>query len=121
MGNSWRVWLVMVRTNSPSPCLTVKPEAAVLRVQRRFPGSTVLCVACGPSLTREDVEACRGRLPVLVVNDAYQLAPWADALYAADDHWWHAHRGAPSFQGEKYSIELRIDLDRIKHLQRTYP
>ena len=47
-----------------------------------------VCVAGGPSLTREDVEYCRGKAAVIVVNDGYRMAPWADYLYAADHRWW---------------------------------
>jgi hypothetical protein len=36
---------------------------------------------------------------VIVVNDNYKLAPWADVLYAADPEWWDLHQGAASFNG----------------------
>jgi hypothetical protein len=62
-------------------------------------------VASGPSLTKADVDYCRGKAPVIVVNDGYRLAPWADALYASDCSWWLQHRGVPDFSGEKWSIE----------------
>lgn len=58
-------------------------------------------MAGGPSLTAEDVSYCRGRAAVVVVNDGYRLAPWADVLYAADEGWWEHHRGCPDFQGLK--------------------
>lgn len=65
------------------------------------------CIASGPSLTPEDVEAVRGKVRVLAINDSYRLAPWADALYAADLKWWHVHyeRARPDFEGRMYSIE----------------
>lgn len=46
-------------------------------------------IACGPSLTAEDVNACKGAT-VYAVNDAYRLAPWADHLFACDYSWWQA-------------------------------
>lgn len=53
----------------------------------------------------EDVNLCRDRCDaVIVVNDAYRLAPWADALVAADASWWHAHDGVNGFTGEKWSV-----------------
>jgi hypothetical protein len=58
-------------------------------------------IASGPSLTAEDVNYCRGRASVIVVNDNYRLAPWADLLYAADEQWWKAHEGATSFAGAR--------------------
>jgi hypothetical protein len=36
---------------------------------------------------------------VIVVNDNYKLAPWADVLYAADPDWWDLHQGVHSFKG----------------------
>lgn len=54
-------------------------------------------LAGGPSLTREQVEQVRlareeDLARVVVVNDSYLLAPWADLHYAADAKWhrWHA-------------------------------
>ena len=65
----------------------------------RLRGRPCVVVASGPSLTAEDVDYCRERAAVNVVNDNYKLAPWADVLYAADPEWWDLHQGAPSFQG----------------------
>jgi len=69
------------------------------------PGGTVVCLGGGPSLTREDVEACRGKATVLAINDAYRLAPWADVLYGADSKWWGWHKGVSSFAGLKFSLQ----------------
>lgn len=49
---------------------------------------TWVVIGGGPSLTTEDVDFCRGKATVLVINDGYRMAPWADALYAADHRWW---------------------------------
>lgn len=62
-------------------------------------------MATGPSLVAEDVDWCRGKAPVIAVNDAYRLAPWADVLYACDARWWEAHGGVMDFQGDKYGLE----------------
>lgn len=77
----------------------------MVAVPRSWPGETVVCVATGPSLTQGDVDFCRGKARVIVINDAYQLAPWADALYACDARWWGWHGGVPSFTGAKWSLE----------------
>lgn len=66
--------------------------------------TTFVLIGGGPSLTREDVEAVRGRAFVIAINDAYKLAPWADVLYAADSCWIEWHEGVLSFKGEKYTI-----------------
>lgn len=66
-------------------------------VPEEWPGATAVCIAGGPSLTAEQVQACRdrvdahGRVRVIAINDAYRLAPWADVLYFCDDKWWTWH------------------------------
>lgn len=78
-----------------------------MSVPHQWPGETVVCIASGPSLTDADVNLCRGRARVIVVNDNYLKAPWADLLYACDFRWWDAHKGVPGFAGEKWSIDRR--------------
>ncbi len=70
----------------------------------RWSGETVVCIATGPSLTVEDVNACRGRSRVIAINDAHRLAPWADVLYSSDRRWWEFYKGVPGFAGMKYGI-----------------
>jgi len=74
-------------------------------VPRDWPGETCVVLATGPSLTPDDVDFCRGKARVIAVNNAYTLAPWADALYACDAKWWHWHQGVPSFTGPKWSLD----------------
>jgi len=59
-------------------------------------------IACGPSLTQDQVDAVRGKAKVYVINNAYTLAPWADVLYACDDSWWRHYK--PEFAGEKWTL-----------------
>jgi hypothetical protein len=73
-------------------------------VPKLCPGGTVVCIGGGPSLTRDDVDYCRGKAFVIAINDAYKLAPWADALYACDGLWWRWHKGVPSFDGPKFAL-----------------
>lgn len=77
-------------------------------VERRWPDATIACVASGPSLTQVDVDLLRGQVPVITVNDAVRLAPWADVAYATDHRWWQHHRGLPTFQGLKYSMGTSV-------------
>jgi hypothetical protein len=79
----------------------------VAPVPRLWPGSTVVCLGTGPSLTTEDVEAVRGRAKVIAINNAHVLAPWADVLYACDYKWWSWHKGVPGFTGPKYALDPR--------------
>lgn len=41
----------------------------------------------------------------IAVNTAYQLAPWADLLYAADGVWWRHHAGAAGFAGQRVTVD----------------
>lgn len=88
----------MVAPRRPTP-------VAYARVPALCPGGTVVCLACGPSLVPADVDACRGKATVIAVNDAWRLAPWADALIASDAAWWRVHQGVPAFPGLKFCLE----------------
>lgn len=59
-------------------------------------------IASGSSLKKEDVDYCKGKATVYVVNNCYQLAPWADVLYACDEEWWDYYK--PEFNGQKWTI-----------------
>jgi hypothetical protein len=72
---------------------------------------TIVCVASGPSLTPEDVNYCRGKAEVIVVNDNWRLAPWADYLYATDYQWWKHY--LPEVR-EKFSGKL-LTVDEAAH------
>jgi len=80
------------------------------RAVPRWSGQTVICIASGPSLTAADVEAVRGRGRVIVVNASFRLAPWADALYAADETFWQHYLpeiNATPFSGERWTCSSR--------------
>jgi hypothetical protein len=87
-------------------------------VPRLWPGSTIVCLASGPSLTREDVAYVRGKARTIVVNTTYQLAPWADVLYACDARWWRWHKGAPDFPGLKFTLTSPVwpDVHLLKNM-----
>lgn len=70
-------------------------------------GQAAAIVASGASATVESVAQLRGRVRVIVVNTSYQLAPWADVLYACDLKWWDWHKGAPEFAGLKVCHEIK--------------
>lgn len=76
-------------------------------VTRAWEGETVVCIASGPSLTAEQVELARGRAKVIVVNDNYLIAPWADLLYFADLKWydWHLQGLPKSWPWASFSAE----------------
>lgn len=63
---------------------------------------TAVAIASGASLTKDDVDYCKGKsAKVCVINDNYRLAPWADLLYACDREWWDYHK--PEFSGQKWT------------------
>lgn len=69
------------------------PVDRFARIEPVWNGKTVVCIGGGPSLTLEQlqvVERARAanRCRVVVVNDGYLIAPYADILYAADHRWW---------------------------------
>jgi hypothetical protein len=80
-------------------------EPIVASVPRLWPGSTVVCLGSGPSLTTEDVEFCRGRARVIAVKDTVRLAPWADVLYSGEIKWWKHYGPSLAFDGLRYGIE----------------
>lgn len=102
---------------------TLKSGKAVVRGTRlvwdklHWPKATVVCIASGPSLTKEDcalVQEWRAKSDdrkVIVVNTSYKLAPWADLLYAADKEWWenYSARLLREFRGERWTNVTRGD------------
>lgn len=84
---------------------------SVASVPRLWPWSTIVCLGGGPSLTPEDVDACRGRARVIAIKDAIRLAPWADVLYGAGAEngggkWWpHYGPSLKDFEGLRYTLD----------------
>jgi hypothetical protein len=78
-------------------------------IPRDWVGCPAVVIASGPSLCQEDVDYCRGKAKLVVVNDCWRLAPWADALYAADLLWWDHYSGVPDFTGEKWTNSVSAD------------
>ena len=80
-------------------------------------------VASGPSLTPEQVNYCRGKAKIIVINDNYKLAPWAEYLYACDDQWWSWHeddKDLLAFQGVKYTQDKGWTADKLAHFKNKH-
>jgi hypothetical protein len=82
------------------------------RVTRAWAGKKVVCIGGGPSLTQQQLELIRraraaDTVRVIVINDQYLVAPWADLIYFADMRWhgWHAAGEAKSWPWAKFSAE----------------
>ena len=65
--------------------------------------------ASGGSLTQEDIDYIKGKGTVIVINNTFQLAPWANMLYACDAAWWKAYPEAMEFKGRKASVTFKSD------------
>jgi hypothetical protein len=94
-----------------------KRQDGFSEVVRAWEGETVCCIASGPFLTADQCDAIPESWPVIAVNDAYKLAPWADVLYFANllpGEWldWHKDREEfKSFLGVRVGIEQHAKCD----------
>jgi hypothetical protein len=64
---------------------------------------TCVILASGPSLSTEQVARVRASgTRVIAVNNSWELAPWADVLYACDYLWFRENidRAAKGFMGD---------------------
>lgn len=89
-------------------------------VPKMWEGETVAILASGPSMSQEIADGvARRALRTIAINTTFQLAPWADILYAADGQWWDRHwKHAKGFKGLKVTIEpnaLRPELLTLKN------
>lgn len=75
-------------------------------------GEIAVLVGAGPSAKDAPIDLARGRARVIAINNSWQLAPWADALYACDWNWWNHANGCPEFRGLKMTIDRRTCQDR---------
>lgn len=66
-----------------------------------------IIVASGPSAEDIDLHQAIGKGRFVAVNNSWQLAPWADFLFACDYKWWDGANGCPSFQGWKVTTDRR--------------
>lgn len=78
------------------------------------PSDVWAILAPGPSLTAQQCERVR-HLNTIAVNNAYQLAPWAEHLVANDRSWWRRNPEAMNFAGGKHSAV------EVPHVQRVEP
>ena len=68
-------------------------------VPRLWPGSTIVCLGAGPSLTFADLTCVRdAAVHTIAINSMVFLATWAEVLYVADAQWWQWYRDVPNDQ-----------------------
>lgn len=82
-----------------------------------------VCVvlATGESLSPEQVALVKSahdekRCKAVAVSNAYQLAPWADALVSNDMRWWREHPLALNFSGRRFCGGDYKGTERLVHV-----
>lgn len=83
-----------------------------------------IIIGTGASLSQAQVDACRDKGKVIVINEAYMLAPWADYLYACDVQWWeHFYADVKAkFKGEMWGqIQKRSGCERERNFYKDHP
>lgn len=83
-------------------------------------GQTAVIMGCGPSLTQWQVNKCRDTRTI-ATNRAFELAPWANVLYACDERFWNVYPKAKEFEGLKVTQAdvkgvLRVNLKRVNNV-----
>ena len=67
-------------------------------------GQVCVIVASGPSAKDEDLSKLKDKCKFIVINNSWELAPWAEVLYASDGRWWSRNeRVIREFAGLKYT------------------
>ena len=66
-------------------------------IPKLHPNKTIVIIAGGPSVTQADVDLTKEQV-VIVINDAYQIAPWATYQYFCDKTWHQWHKDKPAYQ-----------------------
>jgi hypothetical protein len=100
-------------------------------VEPEWKGETAAILASGPSMTRAQADAVRGKCRVIAVNNqgidtdcdgvlVPAFAPWADILFAADAKWWRCyHKRALQFAGRKVTVKATLPWPEIYCLKQS--
>lgn len=68
----------------------------------------IVCIASGPSLTREDVVLCESAgVDLAGINNAYQMTDQLKIHYACDTKWWRVHYPYTQAGSFKYSLKAK--------------
>ena len=91
-------------------------------VPKMWPGATCYILGGGPSmayLEEKDFEIIKKKRTI-VTNNAYQLAPWSEALFFMDHDWFKKHEvSLASYHGLKVTIANQMKEGKgIKWLKR---
>lgn len=82
---------------------------------------TILIMAPGPSLSKEQVSIAMERNPfTIVIGDAWRMNPFAEILYHCDARWWNHYKGVPDFLGcQRVSMQSTNHNDVVKQIVRA--
>ena len=82
-------------------------------------GECVAIVASGPSAQTAGVEKLKDRIHVVVVNENYQLCPWAEFLYSCDADWWVLRRkDTEKFAGIKLTLDDPTQASKVQGISK---
>jgi hypothetical protein len=82
-------------------------------------GECVAIVASGPSAKMADLSVLKDRIHVIVVNENYQLCPWAEILYSCDADWWAIRRSdVKNFGGIKLTLDDTVQSSKIVGIEK---
>ena len=84
----------------------------------RWKGRAMTCIASGPSLCAEDVEAVRSLArPTIVTNNTWKMAPWADVLLGFDAKWHKTYaEELVAFEGERVTCTANnLGVESLAH------
>ena len=101
--------------------LAVRDEKGFVAIQPIWQGKPVVCIAGGPSLSPQQLNVIRDArerdlIRIIAVNDAYLLAPYADACYFADAKWWKWHAAGL----EKRWPWIRFTADQVRQAHASF-
>ncbi|WP_287497943.1 hypothetical protein [Pandoraea sp. CB10b_02] len=75
-----------------------------MRDKRRWDGEIAVCIGSGPSLSKVDCDLIgTTSARTIAINSSWQMAPFADVIYAGDAAWWQAHISGISARGERWT------------------
>lgn len=66
-------------------------------------------------MSKEIADYVHGKCSAVAVNDAFRLAPWAEALVGNDRAWWSLYPEALKFAGRKFAGT------QVQHVERLPP
>jgi hypothetical protein len=92
-------------------------------MEKRWMGQTVCCLASGPSLTLEDCKKVAAvGIKTIVTNCTFEMAPWAEVVFAVDFKWWERYHLKVPSSAECWTTSRQAVRDfSVKHFDSLPP